>query len=192
MMKRRIEIPDELIPKHTMKEIEEKYKGTKDYKFWENYACFVEWSDWIKELKHKEQKGKCLICNEDIDLKLTWHDTKKWYAVLHHLTYEHKCLSNSYAHNGLGNDFCKKAYYEYIPDQIKKNWQVVSVGSLFGDEDIEENIKKEIDQVRDQYCHKCFKNLVLLHADCHSKLHQKQAKIYHEKWKGLNNVSDFR
>lgn len=155
------------IPSITMKQAKVKYNNSKA---WGNFveACR---SNFIRSLKHEEQNGICPVCYNAIDLTIECKNNPKCSSVLHHISYTHQCFINDYILRcSLGDDDCHRVF---LREKICHDY------ALFPDNNYRHP------------CDECIKNFVLVHADCHSKIHVEQVKkLQKDKKLGYNPFYD--
>ncbi len=143
----------EFVPKYPKYVYGNAFKNTENYERWVIFACLMQTSSFVKNYLSRRQEGKCLYCGRDLY-------ENDYYNIVHHRSYLNLCVLHS----------SKKSLIRESKPTYKKPNRTIPVPNCeyckwHNEEDFEE----------------CMQNLVILHDDCHTKLHFNEQKFTNNK-----------
>lgn len=151
--------PDEdFVPKHSQKVYECAFRNTPYYEQWIFYSRMMQGNPYVKEFLARRQEGKCLYCG-----KALFEDMN--YNIVHHRDYMNLCVQHD-----------SKASLVRYPKPTRRN------------------PNKTILVPNCTYCKRhttddfndCMNRVVIMHDDCHTKLHYSEQKL--SEWKPVKFV----
>lgn len=157
-MKENFEVNIDVVPKHEQKIYEEAFKNSESYEAWEVYARFLQAHPYVKKYLSLRQENRCLYCNEKL-----FEDSN--YNIVHHRDYLNICTLHTTIESLIS-----------VSKPTSKNQErIIKVPNC---EYCKRHNEKDFND--------CMDRLVLLHDNCHTKIHYDEQKQMN--WKPIKYV----